>query len=272
MRIILPNIKGEECLTGNDLSLPSRFAEDCIEEGIVGARPPQHVGMLAYWPMNESANGTRFDFINGWNATDLNANFGVATGKINRAAATTFGTFPRQVLVISGGIDVRAQNTPLSFQFWFNPNFDSGGNTQLGIWHDSNTAKQDWAFAYNAQVTPGTGNFIFTTKDTNGLITSITRSPGPLPATNTWYHIVLGFDGSNIWMSIDGARTVQPLAFGSLGVRRGDTRLTIGSDDSQAGSGLGIYDECAYFNYSLSPAQVLYAFNAGAGRPLDQLP
>ncbi len=57
MRIKFPNIQGAECVSANDLSLPSRLAEDCIIGGTLGAPAPRNCSEMLTWVDQVVANG-----------------------------------------------------------------------------------------------------------------------------------------------------------------------------------------------------------------------
>ncbi len=157
--------------------------------GGVAATPKSTLvnGLVSYWSLDE-ASGTRVDSIaaSGNDLTDNNT-VGSAPGMHN--AAASFVTGNNEWLSLGAPINLE-QYTSWTVSFWTNqPTLPD--NVEIGAW-----ANDGWVFYWTNGTTPTL--YVYG----NGANDTATWG-SPITAT-AWHHILGGWDGTNIWISVDG--------------------------------------------------------------------
>lgn len=128
----------------------------------------------------------------------------------------------------------------------------NGFYTVIGM-GDSSANHKKGVITLDVTATP-TCNWLFTTG--NGDISG----PATVVASTT-YHLVGTYDGTNIRLYINGTLVAGPTAFA---LNLAATFATIGANDNAvAFFYTGTIDECAFYNFALSAAQVSAHFTAG---------
>jgi Concanavalin A-like lectin/glucanases superfamily len=212
-------------------------------------------GTLGYWKMDEAiSSGSRADATgNGWTATDQNGTIDNVNGIIGKAAHVHN---PAAGLVISKSIDARPASSPFGISIWIQaltlPSFSA-------FICEFTTGAAGWILYH------GSNNMTWETINSSGGTTLI--SPGNIFADSTWYHFVVGYDGSKIW-AYQNAGT--PVSASVADVSRNADNIVIGNYGTFNDSGDEYYDEVAYFNFMPSASQVNTLYNGGNGLPFSQ--
>ncbi len=233
-----------------------------------GSAGTLHLGLVGAWPMDEIGAVDSVDATgNGWTAV-VDGNWLGDPGFAFLGAAGRNGNLSlanRQTGDISANIDTRAASTPFTVRIWAKGNLGSSYFFAAIISQSTqNVTPSQWVL----RIDPVSGTKPeFITSDGAGHSTS--TSPGIAINGSQWWHYAFGYDGAgNQWFSINGVRTTTALVGGSIGVARGTNPIVINGYNS--GSGLGVQavllDEAAYWNRSLTQAEVLDDYNGGAGR------
>jgi len=208
-------------------------------------------GLLAYWKFDEGASNTPATTAdatgNGWTGTNIGG-ITFSGGKNN--SAVNIVNPSTQGISISSSLDARAATTPFSVSFWFQPGVPISGAAVIGEWGTRNDF-----ILFNSSGTVVT----FRASDGAGSTTDV--ATGTLTPF-TWYHIVFGFDGSNIFIYVNNG---APTTAVKSEVRRSGGNFVVGNYQSFTLGWTGIYDEVAYYNRALSAADVATLYNGGAG-------
>jgi len=186
---------------------------------------------------------------NGWTGTNTGS-IVMTNGVAKEGNAVNIANSATQGVSVSSSLDARASSTPFSVSFWFQPNSPTGGAAVIGEWGTRN----DYVL-FNSSGTVIT----FRASDGSGTTTDV--STGTL-VIFTWYHIVFGFDGSNIFIYVNA---VAATTAAKSAVRRSGGSFVIGNYQSFALGWIGFYDEVAYYNRALSAADVALLYNGGTG-------
>lgn len=210
-------------------------------------------GLISQWKMNDNTTTSKvidaMGINNGTIVTDNSSNRAV-TGKINGALFLEGG----KRIDLGNSINfIPTDNANLSLAFWFNtknisPN--SIGNTLFRFQNATGTI---------FSVTLGDSNQL---NYYNGVIASRKNFLGI--NTNTWYHIVITYNGTTFVPYLDGAvntslNLVAPLPAGA------NVNVSVGTTGTTSLPYNGSLDDIRIYNKTLSSAEVSLLYNSGSG-------
>lgn len=131
-------------------------------------------------------------------------------------------------------------------------------------WHNSISARQEWALRYGT----GSGKFFFSVRQGPADVVFHTHDAST-PASDTWHFIAAGYEEANdiIWIAVDdlGRETIG----GPGGMQKDFTNrnftvgATVGSDVATAM--YGYMDKIGIWKRTLEDAEILQLYNGGAG-------
>jgi hypothetical protein len=218
-------------------------------------------GLSAYWKLDtQSSNVTPDATANGLDLTFSGTgpiNFG-ATGLINNAFSpnsTNDVISHADTALLAAGAGVQ-----FTFQVWIKFSDHTFDYVFGGKWDTSNAALKDFCF-YNDAAGSG-GHYNFYAADSGGAVTFVTSTIAT--ANGVWNHVCGGFDGTNIWIQVDGETRVT---LAQSGVRRTAVPFTIANSNNLFRATPASIDECAFWQRSLSSSDIATLYNAGAGFP-----
>jgi len=232
--------------------------------GVTGNYPVDElrVGMIGYWPFNETSGVVASDYsgngnngiLNGGALVNQNGKLGKAAGfnnTIDQYASFGDGT---------GALDVTGNSLSLSAWVYIDSNLQNGnGQWILGKMGDSMGSFGLW-------VNPNDGSLSFSSQmDDSG---SWSDYPSDLTVYfDSWHFVTATYDGSYVRYYVDGVSGTPVELTGNISSQ--PDPLTTGREtgwDSQAFGGL--IDEATIWNRALSEAEVLMLYNNGSGLSL----
>lgn len=220
----------------------------------------QDATLVSYWKMDEASNVTRVDVKAVNNLTDQDSNLAQAVGKINGAVLNIGGTNTRK-LITAGNAPTLYGDGGKSFTIstwhyrvaWTNSAaiiaiWGGAGGNQYTLWNTATTNQCGWAVA-----------------DAGG--TTRTLLTGALSLA-TWYHLVFGYNNATnqIFLIVNNG---VPQYGACVGVKAGVTSPFAVGNYSIPGAGACMNaraDETGYWNRVLTPTEITWLYNAGAGR------
>lgn len=215
-------------------------------------------GLLGYWSLDEAGTPATFADAtgNGWTGSNHGSITTVA-GLIGNCANFP-SAFHSQGISVSGAIDNRASSTPFTVGMHI---VDLGNGTSgcalIGEWGTRN----DWVIF----AATGGNDATLRASDDSGTTTDVQINPVPCCGV-AWATLVFGFDGSQIFISLNDA---APVTASKSAVRRNGGNFVIGNYQSfSCGWGCRI-DEVGYWNRALSAAERTSYHNGGAGLPFS---
>ncbi|MGK5082605.1 LamG-like jellyroll fold domain-containing protein [Bdellovibrionota bacterium FG-1] len=158
-------------------------------------------------------------------------------------AATFNGTTGYVTTASTTAINPTSQ---LSMSAWINP---AAANTNSGIIYKGSfaSAQGDYQLILNT-------NIYF--RLNGGAVTLI----GPVPANNTWSHVVATYDGAMMKIYVNGSSSWST-AYSTV-VNSSNTPLVIGAHYSSSYTFNGSIDDVAVFDYALNPQQISAIFTS----------
>ena len=206
--------------------------------------------LVAYYSLDNGTDATG----NGFDLTVTGAT--LATGKIGDGYefnAITEKLERASDLGITGGA--------CSVSLWFNPTVnpvavdyifnlgDAGTDVQYIIWYRQS----------------GASYFLEVNRQRQNTSNNVVARSGLL-ATNTFYHVVLTYDGTTLRGYYNGSSFGTPLATSGNGAGGANDVITLGKDpNNTANSFVGVVDEVGVWSRAISAAEVTELYNAGAG-------
>ena len=213
--------------------------------------------LVGYWPMSEGGGSTTADDgVNFSNSGTLNPGAG---GTNTTAAQMWTGSGKIGNAINFDGTDdyVDIPNTSslapsaLSVAFWFKTNSVSTEQMIVGYMDESNNG-------YYAELLSSKLQFAVTT---NVEINSTQNL-----SSNTWYHGVATYNGSNVKIYINGVNVTFGTGATSAGITNGTADFTIGKSTPFGGLFFGgIIDDARVYNRVLSATEVLALYNQTMG-------
>jgi hypothetical protein len=215
-------------------------------------------GLAAYFHMDE-ASGAAVDVIGAQNLSDINS-VGTAAGIITNSRATTVAGI--NYLSSSSGTYNRA-GSDWTITMWFRLT-SKVSSPVIASKYNGNNADSQFLFYYNGST------LVFLTigeHDECGTVYTETPITGSDPSLNTWYFVVFGVSGGDMFYSENGAAATvaamtDPMHAGS------NPALQIGSFEGNLGvqNIPGSVDEVGYYTVAVADAQIASIYNSGAGK------
>jgi hypothetical protein len=218
--------------------------------------------LYAYYQLDE-ASGNALDASGaGLNLPNYSNPIGTTTGVIN--GARNWNSAGSAYFYESDTTKFSPGSSHFSFSIWVNLANTTQGGADTGLITKTGTSDQkEYILWYQAG---GDKKFHFFCS-ADGTTTSNVIWP-TAPAANTWYNITGGWDGSNVWISVNAAARVTTAFTGPL------HQDTIGFQlGFEAGSGspfIGKIDEFGFWvGRDLTNCEVSQLYNGGAGLPFS---
>ena len=198
--------------------------------------------------LSTNYNGTASNIIYDYNGTASNITY--ATGKFGKAA----------VFNGSNSSIILPQNT----------DFDLNGAGSFSIWINRNTTSQKWIFekanggsgTYGWQLYFNSGQYIFQMHNTSNGVATVYS--GTSVSINTWEHIVVTHDGSNVFkMYLNGVLKDTSTLSGTVSVNTNGARF----GEYSLSSGLnfdGEIDQTRFFTKELNSGEINSLYNETA--------
>ncbi|HSU53817.1 MAG TPA: LamG-like jellyroll fold domain-containing protein, partial [Candidatus Dormibacteraeota bacterium] len=157
-----------------------------------------------------------------------------------------------------------ASQTNLTIELWLNSALNDPGTECLVNCLDVNSPRAGWLLYCDNPVTAGAANFNFRTYATNGTTASVNYVipvPGGHILSNTWYHVVVTFNGIQARGYING-QAATPATTGTIvGSTAGPFAIGARNDSSFAFA--GFIDEVAFYSNVLTASDILAHYQAG---------
>ena len=214
--------------------------------------------LISYWKLDE-LSGNPADSVGGYSS--INSNVSYVAGKINNGTLYNGSNSYTEVNASSG---VTFTNN-ITISAWVKPASVIHAYTDRGI-----VAKNDGA----------TESFLLThlgdqsgTKDTWGGFVIIGGQEKWIngttePVAGSWYHVVMTYDGAYQKIYVNGATEKNIIMSG--GVSSNSSNIVIGARGLAGTTPSrvfnGVIDEVAYWNKTLTAAEIVYLYNSGNGR------
>ena len=144
---------------------------------------------------------------------------------------------------------------------WLN-NLTQAADT--GLWSKANAGA---TYAYISWYRPGDTKFHFGSS-TNGTALNTVVDWTSSAVANTWYFLACGWDGNNIWLSVNGAARVTTPFAGPIPST--SDAVNIGFEDGSGGNFNGLIDESGFWMRDLSDREIGLLYNSGAGLAFSQ--
>jgi len=244
--------------------------------GAVSIGAALKTSMISWWTMNEASTGvgavTRNDSHGTNHLTDVNTTASAA-GKISNAA--DFEKDNSERLTVADNDSLSMGDIDFTICAWVKFEAPAQANNSWGTilakW-DFSTNNREYALAWERADASSINHIRLEVSSNGTAITGLSASTLGLPATGTWYFVVMWHDAAANTLNIqvnDGA--VDSVAYTS-GVHSGNSTLFFGSLNATAGYYLdGLGDEAALWKRTLTAAERTWLYNAGAGRTYTDL-
>jgi hypothetical protein len=214
---------------------------------------PGTTNLIAWWSLNE-ASGTRNDSY-GVNHLSDNNTVGAAAGKQGNAAV--FVAANTEYLSIGDNANLSmGAGARMTACAWVNLTTKTAFRS---IFTKTNGTEYGYLLRYSSTA----DRFVYSVTNNGSSFTFISADNFGSPALSTWHFVCAGYDGVNIWISVN-AGTRNAAAFAS-DIYDDVGPLTIGA---LAGSQYmdGNVDEAFIYKRSLSTDEVSWLYNSGVGR------
>lgn len=219
--------------------------------------------VVAYWKLDDAANGPRLDSVGANNLIDVFGNEGAGPGLVYPQGVAELDVSVQQNLLAPDSAILGAgPGVSFSFSLWVNNTF----NLTVG--------RPIFAKANNY---PGTGEYLL-------MIDGLTGTPAfrglaapndwrnaistiPL-GSNAWHHIACGFDSAlqEVWIQVDSeAQVTAPCN----DITRTAHSLSLSNFSDSSFRGLGSFSGMGLWKRRLTPAEITRLINGGLGYPLE---
>jgi hyaluronoglucosaminidase len=207
--------------------------------------------LVAYWKLNETSS-TRFDSTSNNNDLTDNNTVGSVTGKIGNAAdfnGTNYLSAPNNATFSPTG--------HFTITAWVRPQSSGSFAGIAGVWHFTSVNDRQWVLYLRNDSTVAFG------VSANGVNDFTEFSPIVL-SVGTWYLLAAGWDGSNIFLSIN-AGTPITTAFAGPIYSGATNPFEVGAYDGGANLIDGRIDEIGLWHRALTAEEIDLLFNSGSG-------
>ena len=229
-------------------------------------------GLIGYWPMNENAGTAVQDMSANSNDGTVHGDPIWVPGKFGSALAFdgVGGWDDGDYVLIQQDASLMPTGA-MSVSAWASlPEASKFGGIVENS-HDTGAVESGWGMIRDTAWTWYDSSDYFTYLKGTGVDGFEGR--GETTAAG-WHHMVATWDGENLRVYIDGAEDPDG-PVGAGGLLDWDpipTEMTIGAyhDDDEYYGFEGIIDDVAYWNRALTPADVAYLYNGGAGNPVPE--
>jgi hypothetical protein len=155
-----------------------------------------------------------------------------------------------------------------------------GGAYAISVWVKQDVAMSDYYGIVTNNATTCNRDLFYTTdgvsprgifirrNTSNGYSTS--HEVVDLGTTN-WHHIVVCYDGSEIWHFLDGVESSHTAATQEAGTASWSNKMWVGDLASENRAWNGLFDDLAIFSRALTDAEVAELYNSGTGAELETL-
>lgn len=242
----------------------SLFGALALTGGLLAAKAdyPSEVladGPLAYYRLNENVTTPTFDVATNagsvgalGNGTYASTTHGAA-GAIVAQPGNTAVTFPG-----AGSLSVPYQAAlnvagPFTFEFWAKPVAAASSCPASSI----KLGNSGWLF-YNSTLVAGQWSF----RTINGASANQNTSGGTV-TPGVWQHVVGVWDGAANILYVNGVQVATTATASFLPNSDPALPLTVGVRSDNGFQSNGSFDEAAYYNTALSPAQILAHYQNG---------
>src|SRR6266542_379438 len=222
------------------------------------AQPGLYDRLYAYYKLDEASGdavdsaGARRDLPNNGNA------IGTTTGKINSARNWNSGGSAYFTGTDASWFAIGANH--FSFSLWVNLTNTTQGGGDTGILSKTTTSapNREWILWHKST----TNQWNFYVSNDGTAVAQVTWPASPSPST--WYHITGGWDGTNVWMSVNSSAR-QNAAF--AGPAHIDTNnFLIGLELGSGSPFSGQIDECAFWlGRDINDYEISQLYNNGVG-------
>lgn len=234
------------------------------------SKPPNNLGLVAYWSFNEATSTVATDFSgNGNHGTleNFDVPFSATSGWVNgkRASGLSFAGGTSNDSVNVGSLSALNGATRATISVW--------------VYDRSGAASKSIISRFNG----GSPSFILYTSDAgNGGGSSISFSPdgsenvfttGSVHQTNRWEHWVAVFDGTQgadldkVTLYLNGVVQAEDITSTPLAsaIDTSSDTVRIGADSDLCCEFNGVLDEVRVYNRALGPTEVVSLFGVGGG-------
>jgi hypothetical protein len=205
--------------------------------------------LVAYWKLDETS-GPRIDSAGSNNLAD-NGSVGSATGKVGNAAdfdGTNYLSTPNNATF--------SPTSHFTVTAWVRPETTPSGDQGIaGVWQNSIGGRQWLLYLGNGDPA------LFVS--VNGSSNTAVFYPITL-AASTWYFFAAGYDGSNIFISVN-AGTLSTTSFVGPIWDSSTDLFYISTYDNATKFFTGRIDEIGLWHRALTPEEIAILYNGGAG-------
>jgi hypothetical protein len=208
--------------------------------------------LVAYWKLDETSS-TRFDSTSNNNDLTDNNTVGSATGKIGNAAdfdGTNYLSAPNNATFSPTG--------HFTVTGWVRLQTILGNPGIAGVWHFTSVNDRQWILYVN-----GSSKYSAFSVSPDGINDTTLFSPPGL-SVGTWYFLAAGWDGSNMFLSIN-AGTPETTAFSGPIYSGATNPFEVGAYDGGAAFMDGRIDEIGLWHRALTVSEISLLYNSGSG-------
>jgi Concanavalin A-like lectin/glucanases superfamily/Purple acid Phosphatase, N-terminal domain len=211
--------------------------------------------LVAYWKFDEASGS--FADSKGTTTLARGGTIGSVAGKIGNALQMA-GDLAGYAYAVSNSIIEMGPSVDFTIAAWLQ--VASTANAGAAIAKGS----AEYFVEYNA---PPDSKFSFVVCGTSGAFHTVLATTGP-PVVNTWYLVVCWHDSAHATINIQIDNGTPNSAPQEEPIKTGTEQFNIGCYAAYASAWNGLIDEVAIWkNRILSPSDILWLWNGGAGRP-----
>lgn len=216
-------------------------------------------GLVAYWPLDETAGTVAPDVIGSYDGTLTTGGISWITGKVGNAVDCHGSDFGPGYINIPQKSALKPVN--ISVQAWVSLDAFGDWDGIVGNFEDTGDTESGWAL-----FTHGTNNVSWYVSVAGSMRWTSVSVP-----TAQWTHLVGTYDGTNVRLYKNAAAPVTTYAPGSIDYSEyPPLAMRIGQyyDTNEQDALDGRIDEVALWNRALTADEVQMLYNGGAGSPI----